>query len=520
MSEADSGLRSRVHGRGACHGAAAKCVCRQASCLARGGAPMAARACVRERNDGGTLDTAPREADLVCRNAFLHRLLWPSPFFRSGVRAHAGDPNCLHIPGLEVRNGSTYTLVVSDKDDLDAVLPATVVTSLQARARAPGRLPPHLAGGVRVCRSVRGDPECEKALLMYSETAHRGGTPAPCRLRLHPAAVDSGSTVPPSLARRAALSRHAAVCRSGSACRRCGKWLCAALRAKSWSTPVSLTWSGSKVSIIRADTAVQSRQCSKASAGSERGAVAAPRAGDADLHAEPAAAGAGVPAPAPGPDRRAGRRLHRHQGAELCAAARGGRRRVQPVQAHGAAGRPGRAPADAAVRGGRRRRACAVAAGGQGARLARILHAVGAPAWAPAAGLGRAPRRRARRLGAACWSAPILMDGVGCTDRAHAASAAAMSLESAVHCDVTHHHQGYLPWDEQGCRGTRAGRLAACVALSRDRCQAAGMEFSEAGRASVSGNRANKCQHASCVLVVTRSAVLPVLAFLGDTACM
>jgi len=75
------------------------------------------------------------------------------------VRAHAGDPNCLHIPGLEVRNGSTYTLVVSDKDDLDAVLPATVVTSLQARARAPGRLPPHRAGGGCGCAAVCGETQ-------------------------------------------------------------------------------------------------------------------------------------------------------------------------------------------------------------------------------------------------------------------------------------------------------------------------------------------------------------------------
>jgi len=71
-------------------------------------------------------------------------------------RARAGDPNCLHIPGLEVRNGSTYTLVVSDKDDLDAVLPASVVTSLKARARARGLLP--VSGGcgdAAVCKEFK-----------------------------------------------------------------------------------------------------------------------------------------------------------------------------------------------------------------------------------------------------------------------------------------------------------------------------------------------------------------------------
>lgn len=43
----------------------------------------------------------------------------------------AGDPDCLHIPGLTVEKGNTYTLVVSDKDDLDAVLPVNVVHHLK-----------------------------------------------------------------------------------------------------------------------------------------------------------------------------------------------------------------------------------------------------------------------------------------------------------------------------------------------------------------------------------------------------
>ncbi|KAK9834175.1 hypothetical protein WJX81_005389 [Elliptochloris bilobata] len=42
-----------------------------------------------------------------------------------------GDPNCLHIPGLMLEQGNAYTLVVSDRDDLDAVLPASVVHSLK-----------------------------------------------------------------------------------------------------------------------------------------------------------------------------------------------------------------------------------------------------------------------------------------------------------------------------------------------------------------------------------------------------
>ena len=48
----------------------------------------------------------------------------------------AGDPNCVHIPGLTLEANRTYTLVVSDKDDLDAVLPVGIVRSLLARARA------------------------------------------------------------------------------------------------------------------------------------------------------------------------------------------------------------------------------------------------------------------------------------------------------------------------------------------------------------------------------------------------
>ncbi|KAK9836324.1 hypothetical protein WJX81_005312 [Elliptochloris bilobata] len=43
-----------------------------------------------------------------------------------------GDPNCVHIPGLTVEANHTYTLVVSDKDDLDAVLPVGVVRSVVA----------------------------------------------------------------------------------------------------------------------------------------------------------------------------------------------------------------------------------------------------------------------------------------------------------------------------------------------------------------------------------------------------
>ena len=40
----------------------------------------------------------------------------------------------MHIPGLTLEPDHIYTLVVSDKDDLDAVLPVGVLRSLQARA--------------------------------------------------------------------------------------------------------------------------------------------------------------------------------------------------------------------------------------------------------------------------------------------------------------------------------------------------------------------------------------------------
>jgi hypothetical protein len=184
----------------------------------------------------------------------------------------------------------------------------------------------------------------------------------------------------------------AAVRRSGSVRRRCGKWLYTALRAELEHD--CFAGANGKVSIARALTASQSRRWPKH--GERAGAAGAPRAGDADLDAEPAAAAAGAPAPAPGPGGRAGRRLHRHQGAELRAAAGGRWRRVQPIQARGAAGRLGR-----------RRRARAVAAGGHGPRLARVLHAVGAPAQAPAGACAAALWEEAGQR-CTCWPVPIL----------------------------------------------------------------------------------------------------------------
>ena len=38
-----------------------------------------------------------------------------------------GDPNCVHISSITTNANQTYTVVVSDEDDFDAVLPARVV---------------------------------------------------------------------------------------------------------------------------------------------------------------------------------------------------------------------------------------------------------------------------------------------------------------------------------------------------------------------------------------------------------
>ncbi len=40
---------------------------------------------------------------------------------------HAGDPNCIHIASAAVTKGSNYSVVVSDEDNFDAVLPLRTV---------------------------------------------------------------------------------------------------------------------------------------------------------------------------------------------------------------------------------------------------------------------------------------------------------------------------------------------------------------------------------------------------------
>ena len=49
---------------------------------------------------------------------FLCRTIGRDPF---------GDPNCVHISSITTNANQTYTVVVSDEDDFDAVLPARVV---------------------------------------------------------------------------------------------------------------------------------------------------------------------------------------------------------------------------------------------------------------------------------------------------------------------------------------------------------------------------------------------------------
>jgi len=43
---------------------------------------------------------------------------------------HPGDPNCLHIASIKVHEGENYTVVVSDQDSFDAVLPIRTVKYL------------------------------------------------------------------------------------------------------------------------------------------------------------------------------------------------------------------------------------------------------------------------------------------------------------------------------------------------------------------------------------------------------
>lgn len=49
---------------------------------------------------------------------FLRRTIGRDPF---------GDPNCVHISSITTNANQTYTVVVSDEADFDAVLPARVV---------------------------------------------------------------------------------------------------------------------------------------------------------------------------------------------------------------------------------------------------------------------------------------------------------------------------------------------------------------------------------------------------------
>ena len=46
---------------------------------------------------------------------------------------HAGDPNCLVVASLPVKIGENYTVVVSDQDSFDAVLPMRTVKYLYVR---------------------------------------------------------------------------------------------------------------------------------------------------------------------------------------------------------------------------------------------------------------------------------------------------------------------------------------------------------------------------------------------------
>ena len=72
-------------------------------------------------------------AVLVLRCETLTSTHFEGIWFEGCGGACAGDPNCVHIPGLTLEADHIYTLVVSDKDDLDAVLPVGVVRSLLAR---------------------------------------------------------------------------------------------------------------------------------------------------------------------------------------------------------------------------------------------------------------------------------------------------------------------------------------------------------------------------------------------------
>ncbi len=46
----------------------------------------------------------------------------------------SGDPNCLHIASIPVKIGENYTVVVSDEDNFDAVLPIRTVKYIYVSA--------------------------------------------------------------------------------------------------------------------------------------------------------------------------------------------------------------------------------------------------------------------------------------------------------------------------------------------------------------------------------------------------
>jgi hypothetical protein len=64
-----------------------------------------------------------------CSCIFANAPLACCPLGKAAAKASlaAGDPNCIHIASVTASQGQNYTVVVSDQDSFDAVLPISTV---------------------------------------------------------------------------------------------------------------------------------------------------------------------------------------------------------------------------------------------------------------------------------------------------------------------------------------------------------------------------------------------------------
>lgn len=100
------------------------------------------------------------------------------------LAVHSGDPNCLHIASIPVNGGDNYTVVLSDEDNFDAVLPSRTVQylyvspSLTAATLTFSHHAKGQRGSVIECRFVFVSLNFEERFKNWDE-----GVQADCRIR-------------------------------------------------------------------------------------------------------------------------------------------------------------------------------------------------------------------------------------------------------------------------------------------------------------------------------------------------